>query len=191
MNKRKKSFIGLAIFGPLAFIFLGAGGCDQTPDAVQQDRSVSNDILSQYQKAQPVPIFPWSQLRQNVIEIETSQANTTLTTSFFFNQGVTDPISSCPSIGFPIPMTYQLTAPEVPIYLHDSTSGQVPQLEPTGVYTGDTSATTVTCIGEDGKGYFDYWEGNVKAVTGPAEWDYTNHRIKMTGTSSAKITVKK
>lgn len=52
-------------------------------------------------KNQPLPNFPYSQLRQNLIEIETAQATGVQSTTFFFLAGVPDPVSQCTSVGMP------------------------------------------------------------------------------------------
>lgn len=190
MNKR----IIIGVVGILAVVALSVG-CDSMnpPSSNQKDQNVSQSILDGYQKAQPVPVKPWSQLRQNLIEIESSQADTTQTTSFFFNQGVPDPLISCPSIGFPIPSTYQLTNPEQVINKgqYDNGSVVIPQIEANGVFTGDTSGTYVICIDATGKPYASYWEGFVNTVTGPAVWDKDAKTVKLTGPPSFDFTKEK
>lgn len=86
---------------------------------------------------------------------------------------------------FPIPSTYQLTSPLGKLKDHDLT---VPQLEATGVYTGDTSGTFVICVDPNGKAYSVYHEGDVSAVSGPAHWDNAKGEIVMDGPSSAQFT---
>lgn len=149
-----------------------------------KESKTASKQLSGFLAAQPVPIFNWSQLRQNLIELETAQANTTATTSFFFNQGVQDPIASCPSIGFPIPSTYQLTNPTKAVDGPGTGNVTIAQIESTGVYTADTSGTYVICIDNDGKGYAFYWEGFVSTVTGPATWDDAKHTVTLTGAAT-------
>lgn len=169
-RKIQFTIIGIALLLTLATACSG-------PSAREQDEKASEQILQQLQKSQPVPSFEWSQLRQNLIEIQTAQANTTATTSFFFNQGVTDPVLSCPSIGFPIPGTFQLTNP----WQVTGNGAVISQVEPTGVFSGDTSATTVMCVNADGEIYASYWEGFVSTVTGAATWDTEAKTIKLTG----------
>lgn len=179
---RVKTKITLVIVTLLGIVGLAAcQGNDATTKTQQHDRAAAARQLTAYQNNQAVPVFTWSQLRQNLIEIETAQAQTTQTTSFFFNQGVQDPVSSCPSIGFPIPSTYQLTNPAAKVPNHDLT---LPQVEANGVYTGDTSGTFVICIDAQGKAYADYWEGFVKTVTGPAKWDPGAHQVQLVGPPS-------
>lgn len=172
----------------LATMSVFAVGCSTgSSEATKAETQAADRQLEQFLQSQPVPIFNYSQLRQNLIDIETAQANATVTTSFFFNVGVVDPIHSCPSIGFPIPGTFQLTSPEKPAGNRDGGYYSLPQLEANGVYTGDTSATTVICVDSEGRGYASYWEGFVSAVAGPAEWDATTKTVVLTGSPTAEF----
>ncbi len=160
-------------------------------EAEKQEQAIADQQLAQYSKSQPVPIFNYSQLRQNLIEIETAQVNATATTSFMFllsGSGATGPlVHSCPSIGFPIPATYQLTSPEQAVTGTEGRAWELPQLEANGVYTGDTTGTYVMCVGENGKPFAFYHEGFVATVTGPAHWDNAKGEIVMDGPSSAEF----
>lgn len=179
---RKLTTTTLAVI--LGTFVLAAGSCQTDKTEVRKaDERAAVDQLAQYQQAQPVPLFSSSQLRQNLIEIETAQVNATVTTSFFFNLGVADPIHACASIGFPIPGSYQLTNP-------DQKAGDgvtVAQIEANGVYTGDTTGTTVICIDSQGRGYAHWWEGFVSTVAGPAEW--SDGQIVLTGEPTAEFSV--
>lgn len=167
---------------------LGFSACStQTDEATKTESDTAAEQLKQFLQSQPVPEFNYSQLRQNLIDIQTAQANATATTSFFFNLGVTDPVHSCPSIGFPIPGTFQLTSPEKPAGNREGGYYSLPQLEANGVYTGDTSATTVICVDDQGRGYASYWEGFVSTVAGPAEWNSETKTIELTGSPSAEF----
>jgi len=132
--------------------------------------------------AQPLPHFNYSQIRQNLKEIETAEANGVETTSFFFNLGVRDPIQTCPSIGAPIPTTDQLSNPNQVLYHHGD--AVLSQMDPTGVYTGDSTGTYVLCVGADGKPYAEYWEGYVSTAFGPAKWNEQTHMIELVGPPS-------
>lgn len=143
--------------------------------ATGEDQRTTEEILQDLQKAHPVPQFKYSQYRQNLIEVVTAQAESTATTTFFFNQGVQEPINSCASVGFPIPTTAQLTNPE----RYVGSGGSIPQVEPQGVYTGESSGTYVICRDANGRGYAVYWEGFVQTVTGPAEW--TGKGVELVG----------
>lgn len=175
--RNKNKFITAGLVAALGLVL---AACQPTT-ANQTDRAIADKQLAGYQKNQPVPVFDWSQYRQNVIEIETAQARTTQTTTFEFNQGVQDPVSSCPSIGFPIASTSQLTNPDAKVPNHDLT---LPQIEANGVYTGVSTGTYSICIDAQGKAYASYWEGFVKTVTGPAKWNTTTHQVELVGPPS-------
>lgn len=170
------------IVAVLAMFLLAA--CEDNNEAAKADRELSDEILADLQKAHPVPKFDRSQLRQNLVEIVTAQADTTQTTTFFFNQGVLDPVFECPSIGFPIPATSQLTSPQMSYGGGSAGRIAVPQVEPTGIYTGDTAATYAICIDANGDAFAHYWEGFVDVVAAPAAWDSEAQRIKLTGSPS-------
>ncbi len=196
----KKKILGVLI-AIVAVMSLAAcedpGGSGKTGNAqaTKDERNQASQQLDQFQQSQPVPNYNWSQLRQNLIEIQNSQANTTATTSFMFLQsgaGATGPLVYwCPSIGFPIPASYQLTNPErIEVFRKGSdgiTSSEIDQLEPTGVYSGDTTGTYVMCVGTDGKPFAFYHEGFVSTVTGPAHWDEAAGEVIMDGASTAEF----
>lgn len=192
MNRPRIIAVAAAVtVGAIALAGCSTGGATK---AQNTDQQTSADALAQVQQAQLTPVFSWSQLRQNLIEIETAQANTVQTTSFFYNQGVRDPIFTCPSIGYAIPATYQLTNPDqVQLHQGDRNGGNVviAQNEVTGVYTGETSGTHVICVDATGKGYDNYWEGFVQTVTGPAEWDAAKGQVVLTGSPSAAFSTGK
>jgi len=175
-----------AIVGSLLLLSACDMGGDKETSSRRSEEKASGIALDQFLKAQPIPQFNYSQIRQNLIDIQTAQANATATTSFFFNSAVEDPIHTCPSIGFPLPGTFQLTNPQ---QIVGSTNGNVgiPQLEATGVYTGDTAATTVICVDDQGRGYGFYWEGFVSTVVGPAEWNADTNTVVLVGAPTAEF----
>lgn len=183
----KKSMVGLVA---IAAIGLGLAACGPTStSANKKDSAVAGAQLSKYQTVQPIPQFDFSQLRQNLIEIETAQTSTTPTTTFFFNQGIAKPVQSCPSVGFPIPSEDQLSNPQSESTVSNSRNPYtLPQIEQTGVYTGGSTGTYVMCIDAKGSEYADYWEGFVQTVTGPAVWNPTTQQVELTGPPSFTFT---
>lgn len=174
-----KKLATIALIGALG---VGVVACAPHKSASQQEGHAADVSLRDFLRSQPVPIFDWSQLRQNLIELETAQAHTTATYSFMFSRGATgkgDPVAQCPSIGFPIPSTYQLTNP-----LKKSDNVALGQLEANGIYTGDTSGTYVMCLQPNGKAYASYWEGDVLTMTGTAKWNYATHQAELVGVPS-------
>lgn len=183
-----KKILVVGLIGTLA-LSLTAASCNDNPSAVKQEQRATNTQIDRYLKSQPIPAFDWSQVRQNLIEIQTAQVDTTQTSAFFFRRGGSngDPVMSCPSIGYPIPSTYQLTNP------HQVAKGYavIGQAEATGVYTGDSSATYVMCVNAQGKLYAVYWEGDVMTVSGRSEWNAAKGQIELVGLPSFEFTKKK
>lgn len=178
----------------LTAVALPLAACSGSSTTAQkQDAQAMADIQSRMQNAQPIPAFPWSQYRQTIIDAETAQANGTQTTSFWFTRGAGGqgtPIGSCPSLGFPVPASAQLSNPEVPIWgPSQGSSATVSQMEPNGVYTGPTDGTYVVCAGTGGKPYLTYVEADVVTVGGPAEW--RDGQVRITGDPTIQPGVKK
>lgn len=136
-------------------------------NATDKDEATSAQALSDLQKAHPTPSFERSQLRQNLVDIVTAQAEATQTTTFFMLEGI-GVVGSCPSIGFPIASTTQLTNPERETGPRESRI-TLPQVEPTGVYTGNSTGTYVICVDAQGEAYATYYEGYAYVLSGPAE----------------------
>lgn len=178
MTPTRKIFAAVALV-----IAVGTAACTDggANDATDKDERTSAQALADLQRAHPTPSFQRSQLRQNLIDIATAQAESTVTTSFFFLEGV-GVVSECPSIGFPIASTAQLTNPDQQAGSRDGGYYALPQVEPTGVYTGESSGTYVICVDAKGDAYARYWEGYVQTVTGPAE--FVDGQVKLTGPSS-------
>lgn len=179
--KNRKTFKAVVL--SVVLVLLIAACSSGGNSANSKDQTTAKQQLSNAQAAQPVPNFTFSQLRQNLIEIETAQANTTQTTSFFYNNGSNKPVSSCPSIGFPIPTTDQLTNPEQVTY--DGSGGVAfPQIEANLVYTGQSSGTYVICVDAQGETYAFYWEGWVGTISGPGTYNETTGQVELTGKPS-------
>ena len=178
-----KHLIFAAIGAGLALV-LGLAACSTgtEPEATKKDQESSAQSLADLQKAHPTPSFERSQLRANLVDIATAQAEATQTTSFFLLEGV-GVVGQCPSIGFPIPTTTQLTNPDQKAGSREGGYFGLPQVEPTGVYTGDSTGTYVICVDAQGSAYARYWEGYVQVLSGPAEVN-SDGQIVLVGPSS-------
>lgn len=89
----------------------------------------------------------------------------------------------CPSIGAPVPSTYQLSANESWVDIPGDESRElfnVQQGEPTGVYVGDSNATWVICLDDQGRSFGQYWEGPVGATVASVENLPADKRIQPT-----------
>ncbi len=183
-----------AVLGAALLLTVTLGACTaHRSKATKLEQQQQNAISKTLVQNQPLPQFNYSQLRQNLIEVETAEAQGVQTTTFFFNLGARDPIQTCPSIGAPIATTQQLSNPlqsEVRGGDHGGVA-VIGNLEPNGTYTGDSAGTYVMCIGGDGQPYANYWEGFVQTVFAPAEWDAATHSVKITGPASFKFTRKR
>jgi hypothetical protein len=187
-----KKIIGFIAVAVAAFSLSACSGSTDAPSATQVEQQSSAQGLNKLLMAQPVPQYDYSQIRQTLVDAETAQAQATQTTTFFFNQGVQDPVFICPSIGFPVPGTDQITNPNQIIQDRGQYGGGnavISQIDPNGVYGGNTSATLVLCVNGQGKAYLHHAEEFAHAIAGPAVWDYTHHIIKITGdpTFSPKV----
>lgn len=162
--------------------------CDSTPSATRAEGQAQAGISQQLVQNQPIPGVRYSQMRQNMIEIEQAEAKGVQTTTFMFGGYFSDPVQVCPSIGVPIPNTASLSNPEQTYYTGSATV-TLPQMDPNGVYAPNSSSGTfVQCVGGDGKVEPVYAEGVVHAVFGPATWDYTKHTVRLTGPASFQFT---
>ncbi len=163
--------------GLAGLLVLGACTENKKEAGRKTEERTTEQLQVDMQKAHPIPKVARSQIRQNLVDIITAQAESTITTSFFFLEGV-GLVSECPSIGFPIASTAQLTNPD-----QLAPDGRVlPQMEPTGIYTGSSSGTYVICVDAKGDAYARYFEGYVMAVSGPAE--FVDGQVRLTGPSS-------
>lgn len=157
-------------------ILLGASSCSgDSPKAVtisDQQQGASQQQI--YRTNQPIPKWDWSQYLQTLIDMEGAQVHGVATTTFFFNAGVRQPIEVCPSIGFQVPSTSQLTNPWQLVGNggHDSYYGVgvIGQQDPNGAFTGNSTGSYVVCLANGHKWYEDA-EENAHVVGGPAHWD--------------------
>lgn len=173
----------------IASIAFSMSACGE-PSSTTNDQNATNTQLQKYQANQPIPQADWSQYRQTVIDVENAQIHGMATTTFMYNMGSNKPIASCPSIGFPVPTTAQLTNPDQALYPGSSGSAVIAQAEANGVYTGASTGTYVVCVNNKGTKYIQYWEGDVNTVGGPAHWDNTSAQIVLDGEPTVKVTTK-
>lgn len=192
MKINKRAFAGVALAGTMMFSLTACFGDDSSPkDATQQkEQQQATNGISQLLSAQPVHSYSYSQLRQNLQELEDAQANGTVTTAFFMHMGMNDPIFSCPAIGAPIASTTELTNPhqtERHGSQYDGGNVVLDQMDPTGVYSGQSTGTYVMCVGQNGQVNPVYWEGSVLTAYGPAHWDKATHNMVIDGPSGSKF----
>lgn len=164
-----------------AVIAVALTGCSgMGGSATNKEADLTNNQLNTYEQSQPIPKNVWSQYRQTMIDVEQAQIHGVATTTFFYNMGSNVPLKSCPSIGFPVASTAQLTNPNQISYDGNGSSGGygvIAQQEPNGVYTGNSTGTYVVCVGGDGTKRINYWEGSVEVEGGAAHADARTGQI--------------
>src|SRR4051812_8691170 len=168
----RKNKIRLGVVAAVVAIPLTMASSSSGQSATQKDQATVAHQLSRYQANQPVPQFDRSQYRQTLIDVESAEVHGTATTTFFFQQGLQAPVMSCPSVGYPLASTAQLTNPDQ-MHHYNGNPYTIPQQETNGVYTGDSSGTYVACVQPGGVRQIDYWEGFVYTTGGPAHWNGT------------------
>jgi hypothetical protein len=144
------------------------------------DHNDSSAISTHYLTVQP-PYYPTgiSIYRENLNAIEAAHVLGLNTTSFFWQNGRTDPYFWCPSRGGAVPNTAQLTNPQYVQPDPNASNGSViiSNMDPDGVYPPtNSSGTAVVCIDSRGRDYFAYAEGEVTQFSAAATWDFSaNH----------------
>jgi hypothetical protein len=180
-----KKIIAAALAAATVLALAGCGGDWGTSSGQSAENRAARAGQGNLEQGQPVPVFSYSQYRQNMIELESAEAKGIQTTSFIFGPNNTpDPVQVCPSVGVPIPSTASLTNPEQAVNPYQG-SVTIGQMDPIGVYMPVSgSGTFVMCVQGDGSVMPVYAEGNVHTVFGPAVWDKATHQVQMTGPAS-------
>jgi hypothetical protein len=160
-----------------ALLGVGTAACSSpasAPSGTQQEQNSSNDSQNVAEATLPAPVFRYSEGRWVLTEAEASIALGVATTSFVFQQGDPNPVESCPSIGYPVANTAQLTNPDKIIndpYAYQGAGQVVGNMDPYQYYTPSSSqGTYVLCVSRTGTEYLLYAEPNVIAVAGTATW---------------------
>lgn len=185
MNRRL-TIGGAAAILAAAVLVLAACSHSSTQSGTALEGSSSAATEKLFLVNQPPPIFAHSEIRAVATEVEAIQALGEQTTSFFLTMGIQDPQFSCPSLGEPVASTSEITNPQQLVKdtnpgHNNSTAATLGNMDPNGIYPGNSDGTYVLCVNADGQPYAVYWEGPVASVSGPAVWDYTTHRLKVTG----------
>ena len=172
-HRASAGLAALAIAGVLGLSACGGGvssGSGNEQEAAQQQKDTTA-----IEFAEPLPEFGSSTLRQELIDIEATEALGIRSTTFATSQNGTL-MWSCPSIGLPVPVTDQLSNPDQVVsgYGGGSNNGYalatIGQMDPDGVYKGESTGTDVICLYANGQPYTHYAEEYADAVTASAHW---------------------
>tara|TARA_Y100000034_G_C6891049_1_gene409902 strand:+ start:1315 stop:1893 length:579 start_codon:yes stop_codon:yes gene_type:complete len=174
-------------------LFISA--CGREENSEQRDTEVVQRQQSQYQIAQPMPVFDWSLERQLVIDLYQVRNQKVATHSVWrSDRGLVE--GDCPSYGYGIPYDTSLTNPLAPtthVYEaigvgRNQSTHTVEQAEPNGVFASkNTAATWVMCLGEVGMIEPVYVETKVTVYPGPVVVDYDNNRVTRSGAATVLI----
>jgi hypothetical protein len=172
----------MVLFVLIAILVVGCAPDTQSLEQSQQATGINSIITNQ-----PVPdLGGYSFERQIVIDTYKARNNTIATWAYMF--GATGQIIEiCPSIGYPIPYSTQLTNPVRTV--GDSYQGSVvANAEPNGLYPpSDAAATLVQCVQPDGSVSPVYIEWYVLAFPYRIASD---RQLQQLGASSFSVPVK-
>ena len=157
----------LVLAGAL-FIIASLVGCYTTTqtDIEQSQQAAWVEAIT---RNQPVPDLGGYSFEREIV-IQTYQArNHTISTWAYTITGTGQIIELCPSIGYPIPYSTQLTNPDALTRTMTGNGyyveGQVANPEPNGLYPpADAAATLIQCVNSDGSVSPMYFEWYVFAM---------------------------
>ncbi len=155
----------LFLFAMLILVFCSVmNGCDWQPDSDQRENAAVEDQQNTYVRNQPPPHFDWSFERHLMTKLYEARNRAVTTTSYAVSSYTGKIIFQCPSIGFPIPATTQLTNPQRIVRYGGAAVSAIAQAEPNGLYAPpQTDATWIMCVGPDGNVEPVYMEEHVIA----------------------------
>lgn len=136
--------------------------------AREREEDATGRAMNRMTQSQQIPEFDYSQERQTLIDVLTVRAEGTHGTAQALSLSG-ELMWWCPTVGAPIPSTYQLTNPDQITGRGGANhyEGQViPQAEPTGVYSSESAATWVVCLDDNGAAFGQYDEANVRWTSG-------------------------
>jgi hypothetical protein len=135
--------------------------------ATVHEQEQQNLQMEQFLRNQPIPSFDWSLERHMLIQIYAARQRATNTYTYVQSEYTGKVLWSCPSIGFPLPYSTQLTNPQQVVWKEGYTRGEfagvtLGQQEPNGLFPPPTaSGTWVPCVNDTGKITPVYEERNV------------------------------
>jgi hypothetical protein len=163
----------LLLAAPVAMMLM-ASSCDDTQSSNQTETNVQASQQEVYNQGQPLPLFPYSNYRETLIQLEQQLATGTPTTWTTWESYSGQPEGVCKSMGWPIPVTVQLSNPSQAQWNTAGGSGiggvAVGQMDPIGVYPPPSGmGTWAMCLDSAGVVHPDYIEGVVNAYSYPVE----------------------
>lgn len=140
-----KKYLALLIFALLTLV-----GCNKAPEAADIEHAQQEIGAKAMLRNQPVPTLDYSLERQIVIETYLAR-NRKLNTWAYMRDYQGRLTEICPSMGYPIPYSTQLTNPTQMVEGGNYQVTSVGNPEPNGLYSPSSSdATIVSCVDKDG-----------------------------------------
>lgn len=169
INKRWATAALLVVASLLLANCSGNDGKKDNKSAEEREKEATDTGMKRMTQSQPIPVFDYSVQRQTLIEVETMQAQGTYGTAQVTTIDGTL-LWWCPTLGAPIPATYQLSNPWEAEWRSgsggDDAAAVTARAEPTGVYTGDSAATWIRCTDDAGTPFVMYDEAQVRWTSG-------------------------
>lgn len=175
MNKIRGSLIGAASLACVALL----SSCAIDSNATNNDQQTTNQILTQLERVEPIPVFNWSLRRSEMIQLYEAQNKNVTTYSYIMsNDGKVE--NSCPSLGWPIPGGTQLTNPQQTAGYNYAVAIQ--QAEPDGLFPPSNSqGTYIMCVNADGTVSPVYAEPYVLTFPQPMQVDAQGRLVPVSG----------
>ena len=167
--------------------------CNPTPgqqaardEAAQQGAAYRNILRNQ-----PPPTFDFSMERKIMIALYEARQHSIATYSYVQSEFTGKVLWSCPSLGYPIPYSTQLTNPSQVAYSDGKGSiTTLPQNEPNGLFPPPSSdATWVPCVDENGNITPVYEEKHVTVFL--RQMQETNGILTPVPSSTPSLSIKK
>jgi len=170
--RRRNVFLALLLAAVVAGCTQDNSDTQQSArDNVKDEQARINEGVGAIHDAQQIPTFDYSQEYQTLLDVLSVRAEGTHGTAV-----VTALDGSliwwCPTVGAPVPSTYQVTGSTQYVDVAgDGTEERLPfdQAEPTGAYVGESAATWVLCLDDNGTPFAMYDEAQVRWTSGVVE----------------------
>jgi hypothetical protein len=176
MSTRTRRRLTAALALVVLVLVATANSCDSgtTKKNSANNRTETEAIASSFRQiheSNPIKVFKTSQEYDTLQDVLTLRAEGTHGTAVVTTFDGTL-LWWCPTLGAPIPSTYQISNPSAFVDPPDKggqTDVLVAQGEPTGVYPGDSTATWVLCLDDHGTPFGQYDEANIRWTSGIVE----------------------
>lgn len=155
--------------------------CSATEQALRTESQQQGRGVLTIVNNQPVPDLNGYSWEREILRQTYVARNSKVATYTYITNLNGDLIEICPSLGYPIPYSTQMTNPQVYV----ANGGTLPQPEPNSLYPpSDAAATLVACVNAEGQISPAYVEQDVMAFPFRVE---SARQIKPIGNSSFTI----